>query len=146
MVFRAARNFAAPLDQIAGVLPFPPTYIPLQHENSRPLGLMDVRGRQVSLVCLTTLAGGTPASPESRQVIIVEGARKSFGLMVEQIEVIDNFTDLPSDALARGWLPEKIGVVKKILSWASIGPAGNSRLVTLFDLKRLVIGLENLTL
>lgn len=142
LVFRAARSFAAPLGQIIEVLPFPRSYISLQHGESRLLGLMDVRGRQISLICLTTLAGGLPISPESRQVVIVEGARQSFGLVVERIDVIDSFTDLPTDALARAWLPDKSGAVNQALSWVSIGPVGNRRQVTLIDLKELVVRLE----
>ncbi len=130
-----------PLEQVAEVLPLPPRYLRLGQRDPRLLGLLEVRGQQITLVCLRTLAGETAVeSAASDQVIVVQGERQRLGFVVQQVEAIESFTDLREDALARSWqLPEDGRLAaQRALSWVGVGTAGNSRQATLIDLLGLV--------
>lgn len=139
--FLAGALFAVPLEQVAEVLPLPPRYLRLGQRDPRLLGLLEVRGQQITLVCLRTLAGETAVeSAASDQVIVVQGERQRLGFVVQRVEAIESFTDLREDALARSWqLPEDGRLAaQRALSWVGIGTAGNSRQATLIDLLGLV--------
>ncbi|MDR6177994.1 purine-binding chemotaxis protein CheW [Pseudomonas sp. SORGH_AS 211] len=65
LTFLAELLFAVPLEQVAEVLPLPAHFLRLGQRDPRLLGLMEVRGQQITLVCLRTLArrGGGRARP-----------------------------------------------------------------------------------
>lgn len=144
--FLAGPLFAVPLEQVAEVLPLPARYLRLGQSDPRLLGLMEVRGQQITLVCLRTLAGETVAEPTPEdQVIVVAGQRQRLGFVVQRVEAIDTFTDLREDALARSWqLPDDGGVVpaQRAQSWVGIGTPGKSRQASLIDLAGLARRLE----
>lgn len=146
LTFLAGLLFAVPLEQVAEVLPLPARYLRLGQPDPRLLGLMEVRGQQITLVCLRTLAGERGVqSAASDQVIVVQGQRRRLGFVVQQVEAIETFTGLREDALARSWKPLlDAGIVpaQRAQSWVGIGSPGNSRQATLIDLAGLVRHLE----
>jgi purine-binding chemotaxis protein CheW len=146
LTFLAELLFAVPLEQVAEVLPLPTHYLRLGQRDPRLLGLMEVRGQQITLVCLRTLAGATAVeSGPGDQVIVVEGQRQRLGFVVQRVKAIEAFTELRADALARSWqLPGEGGAVpaQRAQSWVGVGSAGNSRQATLIDLGALVKRLE----
>ena len=146
LTFLAGLLFAVPLEQVAEVLPLPSNYLRLGQRDPRLLGLMEVRGQQITLVCLRTLAGAVAvASAPGDQVIVVAGQCQRLGFVVQQVEAIDAFTELRADALARSWqLPADGSPVpaQRAQSWVGIGAPGNSRQATLIDLLALVRRLE----
>lgn len=146
LTFLAELLFAVPLEQVAEVLPLPAHYLRLGQRDPRLLGLMEVRGQQITLVCLRTLAGAVAVEPgPGDQVIVVEGQRQRLGFVVQRVEAIEAFTELRADALARSWqLPGEGGAVpaQRAQSWVGVGSAGSSRQATLIDLGALVKRLE----
>ncbi|MDQ7913656.1 chemotaxis protein CheW [Pseudomonas sp. 102515] len=146
LTFLAELLFAVPLEQVAEVLPLPAHYLRLGQRDPRLLGLMEVRGQQITLVCLRTLAGAAAVeSGPGDQVIVVEGQRQRLGFVVQRVEAIEAFTELRADALARSWqLPGEGGAVpaQRAQSWVGVGSPGNSRQATLIDLGALVKRLE----
>lgn len=146
LTFLAELLFAVPLEQVAEVLPLPAHFLRLGQRDPRLLGLMEVRGQQITLVCLRTLAGAVAVEPgPGDQVIVVEGQRQRLGFVVQRVEAIEAFTELRADALARSWqLPGEGGAVpaQRAQSWVGVGSAGNSRQATLIDLGALVKRLE----
>jgi purine-binding chemotaxis protein CheW len=145
--FFAGLLFAVPLEQVAEVLPLPPHYLRLGQRDPRLLGSMAIRGQQITLVCLRTLAGRVAVeSGPGDQVIVVEGQRQRLGFVVERVEAIEAFAELREDALARSWqLPTEGGTVPAqwAQSWVGIGTAGDSRQATLIDLRSLAQRLED---
>ncbi|KTT27704.1 chemotaxis protein CheW, partial [Pseudomonas oryzihabitans] len=137
---------AVPLEQVAEVLPLPARYLRLGQADPRLLGLMEVRGQQITLICLRTLAGERSVeSATSDQVIVVQGQQRRLGFVVQQVEAIDTFTGLREDALARSWKPPLDGgglPAQRAQSWVGVGTPGNSRQATLVDLAGLVRRLE----
>ena len=137
---------AVPLEQVAEVLPLPAHFLRLGQRDPRLLGLMEVRGQQITLVCLRTLAGAVAVEPgPGDQVIVVEGQRQRLGFVVQRVEAIEAFTELRADALARSWqLPGERGAVpaQRAQSWVGVGSPGNSRQATLINLGALVQRLE----
>jgi len=146
LTFLAGLLFAVPLEQVAEVLPLPPRYLRLGQPDPRLLGMMEVRGQQITLICLRTLAGESGvASAASDQVIVVQGQHRRLGFVVQQVEAIDTFTGLREDALARSWKPPLdagTAPAQRAQSWVGIGAPGNSRQATLIDLDGLVRRLE----
>ncbi|MDR6232471.1 chemotaxis protein CheW [Pseudomonas oryzihabitans] len=146
LAFLAGLLFAVPLEQVAEVLPLPARYLRLGQADSRLLGLMEVRGQQITLICLRTLAGEQGVeSAASDQVIVVQGQQRRLGFVVQQVDAIDTFTGLREDALERSWKPPLDGGVvpaQRAQSWVGIGSPGNSRQATLIDLAGLVRRLE----
>lgn len=146
LTFLAELLFAVPLEQVAEVLPLPSRYLRLGQRDPRLLGLMEVRGQQITLVCLRTLAGAQRVeSGPGDQVIVVEGQRQRLGFVVQRVEAIEAFTDLRADALARSWqLPGEGGAMpaQRAQSWVGVSTGGNSRQATLIDLGALVQRLE----
>lgn len=146
LTFLAELLFAVPLEQVAEVLPLPAHFLRLGQRDPRLLGLMEVRGQQITLVCLRTLAGAVAVEPgPGDQVIVVEGQRQRLGFVVQRVEAIEAFTELRADALARSWqLPGEGGAVpaQRAQSWVGVGSAGSSRQATLIDLGALVKRLE----
>ncbi|KUM34159.1 chemotaxis protein CheW [Pseudomonas sp. EpS/L25] len=146
LTFLAGLAFAVPLDQVAEVLPLPGHYLRLGQPDTRLLGMMEVRGQQITLICLRTLAGERAvATGSGDQVIVVEGQHLRLGFVVERVEAIDTFTGLREDALARSWQAALEGGVPPALraqSWVGVGAPGSSRQATLIDLSSLARRLE----
>jgi len=146
LTFLAGLAFAVPLDQVAEVLPLPGHYLRLGQPDPRLLGMMEVRGQQITLICLRALAGERGVqSASGDQVIVVQGQHQRLGFVVERVAAIDTFTDLREDALLRSWQPSLEGGTAPALraqSWVGVGAPGNSRQATLIDLSGLVRRLE----
>lgn len=146
LTFLAGLAFAVPLEQVAEVLPLPVHYLRLGQPDPRLLGMMEVRGQQITLICLRTLAGEQAVETRSGdQVIVVAGQHRRLGFVVERVEAIDTFTGLREDALARSWQPALEGGMAPALraqSWVGVGAQGNSRQATLIDLSGLARRLE----
>lgn len=146
LTFLAELLFAVPLEQVAEVLPLPAHFLRLGQRDPRLLGVMEVRGQQITLVCLRTLAGAVAVAPgPGDQVIVVEGQHQRLGFVVQRVEAIEAFTELRADALTRSWqLPGEGGAVpaQRAQSWVGVGAPGNSRQATLIDLGALARRLE----
>jgi purine-binding chemotaxis protein CheW len=148
LLFHAPHQFVAPLGQIQEILPVPRELIPLVQPETHLLGLFELRGEQIPLLSLSGLMEEDPAlrQGEAAQVLVVRGARNTFGLAVNSIDAIDTFSQFDSSRLEDAWQaaesrPAAINARARAL--VSVGSNGRTRMAPLVDLQGLVRDLEN---
>src|SRR5262249_47489253 len=88
VLFRAGdQRFGLPLEAAREVVPPPRAYTRVPHAPASVLGVMNVRGRIVTVVDFARLLALPPgaAEPGAARVLVLEARKRDLGLQVEEV-------------------------------------------------------------
>ncbi len=91
--------YAVALSAVREVVPSPPTYTRVPRSPSAVKGVINLRGRVVTVVELSALLGVAP--PAAAQLLLLDRGRRELGLLVanvEGIEALEKFSAPPAKA------------------------------------------------
>lgn len=146
LVYEAGIQFASPLHQVDEILHIPTQFMRLKQAQGHLIGMINVRGQQVSLICLSSLINSSPReATESSRILLVTGEAMTFGFAVCQIDAIETFNDFDPGMLEKGWQTptgDSLSVGQRARTLVSIGSGLNRWRATLLDLKAVARELE----
>jgi chemotaxis signal transduction protein len=122
-------RYALPIEQVCEILRVSPiTRVP--HAPNAVRGLMNVRGRLLTVVEIRTLVGMQPAVPDKEsRIVMVEVRGRNLGLLVDSVGYV---AKVPRDAMLPA-PPEVVGSHAALLGGVASDEAG---LVLVLDLER----------